>query len=584
MRRISVFCLVFAIAPAASAADVVKPAEVTGMTASRNGADVDLSWSAVTQSASGGTETVAEYRIYRGATPGFVPDLVGGSNRVGTSPGTTFVDVGEAGAPGDAYYLVTASDAAGNESAPGPSDASVAPILSSGWTDASIELTWSGAGPAGSIAGYRVYTGPKPHEYDTVMDVGSATNLSLTGLTALQAYYAAVVAYDGNGVEGPFSNEIVEGVAGRIRVRAQNGDYLCWGASKCPPPAGTVQRNDGWQLNVPVDLPPGDWTKISASYTIDSRLCTEGQNQTTSRCGSGNPCLYPPCNGGYNPCGDPWDRTAHLFLVLDEACLTNGSSCINPSNLELMRAVTPFGTDAPAPLGRGITPPRVLTLDVTPYRSLLSGHRWVGTEIGHFVQSGWHVTVDFNFSKRPEEASPKKPADGVQIVYFGGAPMATPTPVSIPSDAQKVVMRLFTTGHGGTQYCDGGSNDGASCTSSSNCPGGSCQNCDEFCHRTNRILRDGSPIWTGVPFRTDCSPGGITDCQNWNSCGWPSCVFSRAGWCPGYIACTGNAPCDQDIDMTSQLLPGSTHGIGYDVLVQRGSWTVSMAVFWYRTP
>ena len=85
-----------------------------------------------------------------------------------------------------------------------------------------------------------------------------------------------------------------------------------------------------------------------------------------------------------------------------------------------------------------------------------------------------------------------------------------------------------------------------------------------------------------MPWRTDCSPGTLLACRDWNACGWPSCTFSRAGWCPGYIACTSNAPgCDQDVDLTSQLPAGGSYDLGYDVLVQRGSWTVSMVLYWY---
>ncbi|MFN7966356.1 MAG: peptide-N-glycosidase F-related protein [Acidobacteriota bacterium] len=420
-----------------------------------------------------------------------------------------------------------------------------------------------------------MYYGKRAKSYDFTKDVGLALSTSMTGLELNVNWYFAVVAIDANGNESAFSNEYIDAVAGRVKLRAHNDDYLCWGASKCVPNSpDKVQRSDGWQLNVPVDFPVGDWKKITVTYTIDSRLCKAGQNGTTDKCGGTNP-------GGYNTCGDPWDRIANLYLVLDESCLSNGASCINNNQLELMRAITPFGTDAPAPLGDGRVGPRVLTMDVTPFKSLLTGRKYVGAEIGHFVQAGWHVTVDFNFSKRPDEASPKKPADGVTIVGYGGAPLPTRS-VAVPASATKVYMRVFTSGHGGTQYCDGGTNNGASCTSNANCPGGSCQNCDEFCHRTNRILRNTTPIWQQVPFRTDCSPAGLFDCQNWNACGWPSCTFSRAAWCPGYIACHTNAPCDQDIDLTSQLPAGGTYNIDYDVLVNRGSWSVSLVMFWYN--
>ena len=564
---------------AALAADVTKPAGVAGLLADRNGADVALSWTAVAQDALGAPETIAEYRIYRGTTPSFVADLVNGTNRVGTAAGTTFNDLGAIGGVDSYYYRVTARDLAGNESAAAAPAVTTPPTLTTGWTDTAITLAWSGAAPSANVAGFAVYYGRGPRSYETRVDVGNVASYNLLGLQLETAYYVAVVAYDAAGIESAFSNEGVEGVAGRVTVRAHNADYLCWGAAKCPPRAGTIQRADGWQLNVPVDFPAGDWKRVTVTYTIDSRLCVNGQNGTTNKCGDTNP-------GGYNPCGDPWDRIANLYLVTDEACLTNGQSCIQPANLELMRAITPFGTDAAPPLGSGVVPPRVLTLDVTPFEPLLSGRKYVGAEIGHFVQAGWWVTVDFKMSKRPEEASAKKPADGITVVHFGGAPMTPPRNVTIPADAQVVKIRLFTTGHGGSQYCNGGSNNGGACTSSTQCPGGSCQACDEFCQRNNRILKNGAPIWQAVPWRTDCSPGSVVACQGWNACGWPSCTFSRAGWCPGYIACHSNAGggCNQDIDLTSQFTPGQSADVGYDVEVMRGGWQVSMALYWYRTP
>jgi hypothetical protein len=34
--------------------------------------------------------------------------------------------------------------------------------------------------------------------------------------------------------------------------------------------------------------------------------------------------------------------------------------------------------------------------------------------------------------------------------------------------------------------------------------------------------------------------------------------------------------------MTSQFPPGGTYNISYDVLVMRGSWGVSLVLYWYR--
>lgn len=566
--------ILLATASLGLAADVTRPAEVAGVALIKTPSDVSLTWTPVSTNAVGGAETIANYRVYRGTTPDFVPDRSGGSNRIGSPIAAAFTDLGAGSNTARYYYLVTAVDSAGNESNGSRGNFTSVPVLGGNWTETTVDLNWTNAQPLNNVSAYRVYYGKKSRQYDFFKDVGLATSTSMTGLETLVNWYFAVVAIDAEGNESSFSNEHIDAVAGRVRVRAHNDDYLCWGAGGCPPNSpDKVQRADGWQLNVPVDFPVGNWTKATVTYTIDSRLCKNGQNGTTDKCGAGNP-------GGYNPCGDPWDRTAHLFLVLDEACLTNGQSCINNNQLELMRTITPFGTDAPAPLGDGRVGPRVLTLDVTPFVPLMTGRKYVGAEIGHFVQAGWHVTVDFNFSKRPDEVSPDAPAAGVAIVGFGGTPLPTRS-VTVPAGATKVMMRVFTTGHGGSSFCDGGSNNGASCTSSAQCPGGSCQNCDEFCHRTNRILRNGTPIWTQVPFRTDCSPAGVFDCQNWNACGWPSCTFSRAGWCPGYIACHQNPPCDQDLNMTSQLAAGGTYNIDYDVLVQRGSWSVSLVMYWY---
>lgn len=568
---VALFCSVFAPA-AALAADVTRPAEVTGVLANRSDQDVVLSWDPVTTDAAGNPETAASYRVYRGTTPDFVPDRSGGSNRIGSVAGPAFTDAGAGAVAVPYFYLLTAVDGTGNESGAKPSSITTLPVLSGSYTDTTIELTWTPAAPAADVAGYRVYYGKASRRYDFFKDVGSATSTSLTGLETYVNWYSAVVAIDTNGNESAFSNEHVDAVAGRVRVRAHDDDYLCWGAGGCPPKPGQVQRNDGWQLMVPTDFPVGDWKRVLVTFTIDSRLCKNGQNGTTDKCGSTNP-------GGYNPCGDPWDRIANLFLVLDD-CIAAGTSCITPQNLELMRAITPFGTDAPAPKGDGVVPPRRLTLDVTPFVPLLTGRRYVGVEIGHYVQAGWHVTVDFEFSKRPDEASAKKPAAGIEVVAFSGAPIPTKT-VTVPSGATKVMMRLFTTGHGGTSYCDGGSNNGGACTSGASCPGGSCQNCDEFCHRTNQILRNGSVIYSVVPWRGDCGTEGGKLCPTWNACGTLSCFGSRAGWCPGKIACTSAAPCDQDLDMTTQLAPGGTYNIDYQVLVQRGSWLVSLALYWY---
>lgn len=579
---LAVFMLALTSAQPVPAQDVVRPDEVDTLRGARNGDDVDLSWDPVLIDASGNTESVDHYKVYRGNAPDFVPDKTGGSNLIG-SPTSEFFSDTDAILDADSwYYLISAVDGDGNESNTDDSLITTLPVLSGFWTDTSIEVSWTAAAPGGDVVAYRVYYGKGTGDYEFVDDVGLATSHSLTGLQLSVNWYVAVTAVDVNGNETPFSNEHIDAVRGVVRLRVHDGDELCWGASDCTPTdPEKVQRSNGWQLMIPVDFPEGDWVSVQVQYVIESRLCTPPAMGTVTKCGSGNPCVSPPCNGGYNPCGDPWDRTAHLFLVLDD-CIEGGGSCITQNNLELIRAVTPFGTDASPPDGSGQVRPRRLFLDVTPFAPLMTGRKYVGAHIGHFVQKGWWVTVEFTFSERPGDASPKPPADGIEIIGFGGAPLPTKQ-VSIPATASEVKMRLFTTGHGGSLHCNGGSNDANPCTingSNAECPGGVCSPCDEFCQRNNRIIVNSIPAWEDVPWRTDCNaaPG----CQTWNACGFPSCTFSRSGWCPGYIACHDNPPCDNDLDFTTELPAGGTYDIDYDVVPQNGSWSISLVLYWYN--
>jgi len=562
----------------ALAQDVMRPTEVGGVSVDKSGADVQLAWDAVTTDAAGNPETIAHYNIYRGTAPDFVPDKIGGSNRIGSPPSPSFVDPGATGDPDDFYYLVSAVDTAGNESNTKSPLGMTPPVLSGSWTATTIELDWTDAEPSGDIVSYRVYYGKSSGEYEFVEDVGLANGHSLAGLQLEVNWFSAVTGVDTSGNETLLSNEHVDAVNGTVVLRAHDAEELCWGAADCTPTdPEKVQRSDGWQLMVPVDFPEGDWTSVSLEFTMDSRLCIPPHQGTTTKCGSGNPCVSPPCNGGYNPCGDPWDRTAQVFMVLDD-CIAQGGSCITQNNLELLRAVTPFGSDARPPDGTGFVPPRVLTMDVTPFAPLFVDNKYVGVEIGHYVQKGHWVTVDFVFSERPDLASDKPPADGIEVIGFGGF-AGVERQVTVPATATDVKMRLFTTGHGGGLFCDGGSRNAQPCTGPANCPGGVCNPCDEFCHRANSILVDSAIMWSETPWRTDCNLG---NCSNWNACGFPSCTYPRAGWCPGYIACHHNAPCDNDLDFTSLVTPGATHDIDYNVRPVNGSWTVSLVMYWYE--
>jgi hypothetical protein len=539
-------------------ADVVVPAEVQGLLVSKSAGDVTLAWTAVTQDATGQPETVAEYAVYRGGAPIFPLSF----ERLAGSPSPDLVDAGAASDPQNYFYLVTAVDDSGNEGSARPSAFVTVPALSGSWTQTSIELGWSEAVPPPDS--YRIYYGTSSRSYEFYEDVGTLTSWGFTGLQDDTNYYFAVVARDATGIESALSNEHVDALAGTIDFRVHDESRLC-PFDACPASNGEIQRRGGQEMMIPVEFPEGDWVNITLTYTAASNLCSN----VPDKCGDQNP--------GWNPCGDPWDRTASVFLVLND-CIETGSGCYGAQgNLELIRTITPFGTDAPPPDGTGVVDPAVWTIDLTPYRPVLQGTKHVGAYIATWVAPGWVVSVDFHFSEDPLEASPKPPAAGVVPAWFrDGGNDATPNAVTIPSTATQVKARLFTTGHGGVT--------GPSCAC--NAQG---RPCDEFCSKQVTILVDGVIRRAVVPTRTDCSPLGEFVCGNgtcsaWNACGCPSCTFNRSGWCPGLVACHQNEPCDQDLDATPWLAPGDTYDVHMDVrqMTPGASWANSLAVFWYE--
>src|SRR5262249_638701 len=211
--------------------------------------------------------------------------------------------------------------------------------------------------------------------------------------------------------------------------------------------------DNGREAQIPVDFPKGSWVSIQMTPPVES-LAPAGR------------CTYP------NPTGDIFDRSASVFLILDESCL-GAFRCMGSDNqIELMKAITPFGTD-------DRTGPRVLTMDVTPFAPLLSGTKYIGVWVDTFDANGWYATVDFTLTTIPLQSSAKPPAPGIIPLFFNqGAsrasqPSIDPVPVTTPTAANQVLMRVYATGHGSVVQPPRN------------------QPADEFCRRNNRILVDG---------------------------------------------------------------------------------------------
>jgi len=84
----------------------------------------------------------------------------------------------------------------------------------SGSGSSSLMLSWNApttntdGTPLTDLAGYKLYYGTKPGQYDQVLTVGSFTTAEIDGLYPGTTYYLAVTAYDIFGNESDFSNEI----------------------------------------------------------------------------------------------------------------------------------------------------------------------------------------------------------------------------------------------------------------------------------------------------------------------------------------------------------------------------------------
>ena len=72
---------------------------------------------------------------------------------------------------------------------------------------AQISLAWDGSSDS-DICGYKVYYGNASRDYNFSMDVGNWTSCTISGLEQVEVYYFAVTAYNTQGSESGYSNEV----------------------------------------------------------------------------------------------------------------------------------------------------------------------------------------------------------------------------------------------------------------------------------------------------------------------------------------------------------------------------------------
>ncbi|MFK7785788.1 MAG: peptide-N-glycosidase F-related protein [Crocinitomicaceae bacterium] len=209
---------------------------------------------------------------------------------------------------------------------------------------------------------------------------------------------------------------------------------------------------------------------------------------------------------------DPWDRFATIKAIKDG------------EEFEIGRYITPYGNNWCN-----------WTLDVTEYREILNGT----VELESFIETwsnGWDLTVSFDYYLGTPDYEYVDVANiwvdydfayGDTIFFSIDLPEKTFT---IPSNAEKTVVRIVNTGHGQ----------------------GNTENAAEFSQKTHDVLVNGNVefnqfLWNSTCSSNPCSPQGGT---------W---TFARAGWCPG-------AQVDpSDYDVTSMVTPGSTATFDYEL-------------------
>lgn len=82
----------------------------------------------------------------------------------------------------------------------------LAPLLAFSLSAANVSLTWD-PNPETDLAGYRIYWGGASRGYTNTIESTGNTN-TVSGLTEGVGYFFAVTAYDTNGLESDYSNEV----------------------------------------------------------------------------------------------------------------------------------------------------------------------------------------------------------------------------------------------------------------------------------------------------------------------------------------------------------------------------------------
>ncbi|HEX4825674.1 MAG TPA: C25 family cysteine peptidase [Candidatus Polarisedimenticolaceae bacterium] len=195
---------------------VRSPEFISGLHVDKSGTSAVLTWPAVTTDIYGKAETVANYEVYRGTTPDFIP---GPGNRIATPTAATFTDTGILADANNYYWLVRAVDTSGNVGGLGnqlPNGIDVLTLSKTpdGSGGYNLGLSWPAVttdfdGNPLAIQHYEVYASDHPFtrtdvKNGTVPLLGSPTSPSFSVTAPAASQYYSVLAVDARGNKSPF--------------------------------------------------------------------------------------------------------------------------------------------------------------------------------------------------------------------------------------------------------------------------------------------------------------------------------------------------------------------------------------------
>jgi hypothetical protein len=207
--------------------------------------------------------------------------------------------------------------------------------------------------------------------------------------------------------------------------------------------------------------------------------------------------------------------------------------------LEIGRYITPYGVDN-SQLTKGFM------IDVTDFKSLLTGEVNLRSFIETWGADGWLLTLNFEIT----EGIPDYKYYAVsEIIQYNnntleGIPYGEPNnfivdkSITIPLNTEKSSLRTIITGWGHATPSD---------------PDG--RPCAEWCFRSNKILISGVHKFTHVMNGCGCSTNPVhPQGGNWSP--------DRAGWCPG-----------MEVPVRTDVFESSMAGTSFSYKYQLEPWT-----------